>query len=69
MGIMIDANWSKFMHYSHGIIKSADCGTDYDHAVTAIGYGEENGDEYLLIKNSWDTDWGENGYVRILLST
>lgn len=69
MGIEIAADWDKFTHYSSGIIKSKDCGVDPDHAVTAVGYGVENGDEYILIKNSWDTDWGENGYVRILLST
>jgi cathepsin C len=36
-----------------------------DHSVVVVGYGVENGKEYWLIQNSWDSDWGENGYFRI----
>lgn len=38
-----------------------------DHAVLAVGYGyDETTDvNYFLIKNSWGSDWGLNGYVKI----
>ena len=36
-----------------------------DHAAVAIGYGEDNGKEYWLIKNSWSTSWGKEGYMKI----
>ena len=38
---------------------------EVDHAVTAIGYGTDNGKNYWLIRNSWGTDWGEGGYGRL----
>jgi len=53
-----------FSDYSGGIF--AGCTSNAtDHAVTAVGYGTENGVDYWLIKNSWGSDWGENGFIRI----
>ena len=37
-----------------------------NHAVLLVGYGtSDDGTEYFLLKNSWTTMWGENGYMRI----
>lgn len=35
------------------------------HAVSMIGWGTENGTPYWLIKNSWNTDWGDKGLFKI----
>jgi cathepsin L len=64
----MDASHESFQLYSRGIYREEQCSTmNLDHAVLAIGYGveEESGEEYWLVKNSWGTSWGEEGYFQI----
>ena len=47
---------------------NVDCGctsSDLDHAVLMVGYGQKGSQSYWKIKNSWASDWGEDGYYRI----
>lgn len=36
------------------------------HAIRILGWGIENDVPFWLIANSWNSDWGDNGYFKIL---
>jgi cathepsin L len=69
VSVALRASSSVFQLYKSGIISSTSCGTTIDHAVVVIGYGTEGGKDYWLLKNSWGTSWGEQGFFRISRST
>lgn len=64
ISIGVDADQAAFQNYQSGIIRTG-CGQSLDHAVLLVGYGTDNGVDYWKVKNSWGSDWGEEGYLRI----
>ncbi|KAF4672352.1 hypothetical protein FOL47_000660 [Perkinsus chesapeaki] len=63
---MIDGTTPPFQHYKSGIINGTTCDSLTLHIVVIVGYGvSEEGMKYWLIKNSWGTGWGEQGYAKV----
>jgi len=64
VSVCVDA--SSWSGYEGGILTS--CGTDVDHCVQLVGYtnyGTSNA--YWVVRNSWGTSWGEQGFIWIAI--
>lgn len=62
VSVAADSSW---MDYKAGAIKATHTKCSTNHAVLATGYTAD----FIKIKNSWGTDWGESGYIRVKRST
>jgi len=60
----IDAT-DKLESYTGGIFKQFTIPMA-NHIVSIVGWGKESGQEYWIVRNSWGTYWGENGWFRIV---
>nr|AJF94917.1 cathepsin L8 [Nephilengys cruentata] len=68
ISVAINAGAESFHNYKSGIYYEPNCPNDVDdltHAVLVIGYGTENDTDYWLVKNSWGSSWGMNGYIKM----
>jgi C1A family cysteine protease len=69
VSVAIEADTTVFQFYKGGILDSDQCGTQLDHGVLVVGYGSESNQDYWIVKNSWSSTWGDNGYIRIAKSS
>ena len=64
---------SAFSAYSGGIYQDSKTScpsipcyyTKTNHIIALVGWDDNGGDGYWILRNSWGTDWGEGGYMRI----
>uniref|UniRef100_A0A8C0TFN6 Cathepsin B n=1 Tax=Canis lupus familiaris TaxID=9615 RepID=A0A8C0TFN6_CANLF len=58
--------YSDFLLYKSGVYQHVTGEMMGGHAVRILGWGVEDGTPYWLVGNSWNTDWGDNGFFKIL---
>jgi C1A family cysteine protease len=61
--------YQDFYFYSSGIYRHVAGTAVGSHAVLIVGYGNYDGTDYWIVKNSWGIGWGEGGYFRIKIGT
>ncbi|XP_015781265.1 cathepsin B [Tetranychus urticae] len=57
--------YADFPNYKSGVYQKTTDDALGGHAVKIIGWGTENGVDYWLVANSWNTYWGDKGYFKI----
>jgi len=65
LSICVDAaNWQD---YQSGVMSWEECAwiNQLDHCVQLVGYNTNNSTlgDYWIVRNSWNTDWGIQGYI------
>jgi len=63
LSICVDA--ARWQFYTGGVVTPKDCGTDLDHCTQLVGYNKN----YWIVRNSWGTDWGIDGYIYLQMDT
>jgi len=68
MAVMLYATTKDFQQYKSGVYNACDCNS-ISHAVLITGWGRQDGEDYWLVKNSWGTSWGMDGYMLLKRGT
>ena len=59
------AHSESFEDYTGGIITDATEYPGITHVVALVGWGTESGLDYWVVRNSYGTFWGEQGFYRV----
>eukprot|EP01117_Protostelium_nocturnum_P007071 TRINITY_DN2538_c0_g1_i1.p1 TRINITY_DN2538_c0_g1~~TRINITY_DN2538_c0_g1_i1.p1 ORF type:complete len:337 (+),score=86.34 TRINITY_DN2538_c0_g1_i1:127-1137(+) len=70
LSVCVDAN--SWQDYQSGVMTASQCAEFnlLDHAVQLVGYNTDPvAGNYWIVRNSWNTDWGINGYIYLAMGT
>lgn len=73
ISVAIDAHLPTFHFYKKGIYHDKACSSVHlDHGVVAVGYNStapgsdgHKAHDFWIVKNSWNTTWGDKGYINM----
>jgi len=58
--------YADFPTYKSGVYQHTAGSALGGHAIKILGWGVEEGTPYWLVANSWNEDWGDKGFFKIL---
>ncbi|KAK7886561.1 hypothetical protein WMY93_026182 [Mugilogobius chulae] len=64
--VSVHSSLPGFYYYKSGVFSDPACTGPVDHGVLLVGYSNDGVSDYWIVKNSWGTRWGEDGYMRIV---
>merc|ERR1711988_532600 len=70
--ISIACDASEWSSYTGGVMTSSSCSSSsyqLDHAIQLVGYNADASTPYWIVRNSWDTTWGEDGYIYLAMGS
>jgi len=72
ISICVDAASDNWQNYMSGVMTPKQCGSSnarsMDHCVQLVGMqitDDESSKNYWIVRNSWNTDWGDKGYIHL----
>jgi len=69
LSVCVDAE--SWQDYSSGILTDncPSAYSDIDHCVQAVGFDTTGPTPYWIVRNSWNTNWGEQGFIRVAMGS
>jgi len=65
--VSVCVNAGAWNDYTGGVLTSSACGSmaadEQDHCVMAVGFNTTAPTPYWIVRNSWASTWGEEGYI------
>lgn len=64
IAVTIDGSHPSFQFYQSGVYNEPACSsTELNHCGLVVGFNATDSEQYYIVKNSWGTSWGNDGYI------